>query len=320
MQGELGTDRRAVYTDEQDPSEVLSALWFRWTNDDGTTVDLPDGWRTRVRAVMLAGLTANELEECVAIAMRREGIRDPFLYAMGTAFKMLADRQDPPDLGISSFVGNGAKAAEFEGRRKAAELEARRARPVHQASLSVVYTAPVLRGADLEKFREKFRAMGPLVRNTHNAKVHRSNCGTLDAANPRSWKPYTWDHAAPPTASQRCGTCRPGPGQPRADSDQAKPHLEVSAPQDPDTESVTPEVFHAEELDICVTCQSPIEPGQPVAYTQDELIVHSQHHEDPNVRAAGKALGDRPTHRPNKPTGASRPPKRKSKYRRGKRR
>lgn len=113
--GKLGTDRRAVYTGEQDPSEILAAVWFRWTHDDGTTVPLPDGWRTRVRAVMGAGLTADELEECVASAMR-PGIREPFTYAIGAAFKILAERAQPPDCGISSFVADDAKAAAWSTR------------------------------------------------------------------------------------------------------------------------------------------------------------------------------------------------------------
>jgi hypothetical protein len=52
---------RSVYTDEQDPSEVLASLWFRWTYDDGTTVPLSDGWRTRIRAVMVAGSLPPEI-------------------------------------------------------------------------------------------------------------------------------------------------------------------------------------------------------------------------------------------------------------------
>lgn len=151
--------------------------------------------------------------------------------------------------------------------------------------------------------------MGTMVRNVRTAKVHRSGCATLDTANPRSWEPYTWDGDAPPSPSRRCGTCQPGPGEPGPGSGQGNP----------DAESAT-EVFYAEELDICASCQTPIEPRQPVAYTLDEQIVHSQHHDDPTVRAAGAALGDKPLHRPSTPATADRHSKGKSKNRRGKRR
>lgn len=50
--------------------------------------------------------------------------------------------------------------------------------------------------------------------------------------------------------------------------------------------------FRARFLSVCEPCQSAIEPGQPVAYTLDEEVVHCEHHDDLEVRAAGAALGD----------------------------
>jgi hypothetical protein len=58
--------------------------------------------------------------------------------------------------------------------------------------------------------------------------------------------------------------------------------------------AVAKSVFRARFRSLCTACQAPIEPGQPAAYALDERVVHAEHHDDPDVRAAGKSLGDSP--------------------------
>jgi hypothetical protein len=75
------------------------------------------------------------------------------------------------------------------------------------------------------------------------------------------------------------------------------------------------QVFRARYPGICAPCQAKIEPGQPVASTLDEEVVHSEHHDDPEVRAAGASLGDAPGRPAGPESGPALAQKRSADYR-----
>lgn len=60
--------------------------WWAW-NDGGPHIGLPVWWRTEIGALIEFGMTRNDLESCVSIAM--EQLQVPaarkFIYALGVA-------------------------------------------------------------------------------------------------------------------------------------------------------------------------------------------------------------------------------------------
>lgn len=72
--------------------------WKEWTYTDYRTkeklpIDLPGGWERRVGELMTAGLTVDDVHECIDVAMSTRNVKDEFSYFVGVARQRLAQRQ-----------------------------------------------------------------------------------------------------------------------------------------------------------------------------------------------------------------------------------
>lgn len=68
--------------------------WREWTFG-GSTIDLPDTWRSSVDRFREAGLTGDLLEECITIAMRSQvPASRTFRYMCGVAWRKVSEIQD----------------------------------------------------------------------------------------------------------------------------------------------------------------------------------------------------------------------------------
>lgn len=77
----------AALTLPAEPSpDDFQARWTAWTYD-GRTLGLPPGWRTPLVEYISYGLTRDDLEECVDVAMSNGSVPGSrkFVYALGAA-------------------------------------------------------------------------------------------------------------------------------------------------------------------------------------------------------------------------------------------
>lgn len=72
------------------------AIWQSWSAPGGDELPLPADWRSSIAAQLEAGLSMDDLEEAVSIAMSRPGLRNGscFRYAMGVCRNRLRDRAE----------------------------------------------------------------------------------------------------------------------------------------------------------------------------------------------------------------------------------
>lgn len=82
-----------------DPVTLATFLdaWRGWLQD-GYTIALPDGWRTRITVLGEAGLTAREMQEAIRVAMSADHLRSSmnrFSYFVAVAFNTLTPRLYP---------------------------------------------------------------------------------------------------------------------------------------------------------------------------------------------------------------------------------
>jgi len=78
--------------------EAFEAAWKNWTykGDDGERhpIELPNSWPNSIDTLALSGLTIEDLEDAVDIAMRTEKAADRFRYFCGVAWRMSRELQD----------------------------------------------------------------------------------------------------------------------------------------------------------------------------------------------------------------------------------
>lgn len=83
----LGAALASLALPLDDPTEVFLIDWSRWVDDAGHPLPLPPGWRSQVGELVALGLTAEQVECCIARAMTAElrSERARFAYALAAA-------------------------------------------------------------------------------------------------------------------------------------------------------------------------------------------------------------------------------------------
>lgn len=68
--------------------------WIRWHTPNGNAYPRDEGWERSVDRWIGLGLTSDDLEECIGIAMRsRAGYSEKWRYFCGVTWKLLTERQ-----------------------------------------------------------------------------------------------------------------------------------------------------------------------------------------------------------------------------------
>jgi len=69
--------------------EAFHDEWTSWKRSDGSTLDLPEDWRSRIRHMLRAGLPAPIMVELVVTAMSNKKVYDEWAYFVACCMKRI---------------------------------------------------------------------------------------------------------------------------------------------------------------------------------------------------------------------------------------